>query len=258
MRVFLLRSGRKMRHSRVCQRGRFTLLRNRLGRLLSSRRHLCRSHSARREAGRSPGAVSGEIRDGRQPQDRQGAWTDGAAIDLAARRRGDRMIKRRQFIVGLGGVVAWPVVERAQRTQVIGILGSATADANPGMSAFMQGLKDTGFVEGQNIAIVAHWANNQYDRLSAMAAELVRARVALIATIGNNLPARAAKNATSTIPIVFYMGADPVQLGIVDGLSRPGGNITGVTVLAADQLQKRLQLLHDAVPASVWPHRQPR
>jgi putative ABC transport system substrate-binding protein len=158
------------------------------------------------------------------------------------------MIKRRQFIVGLGGVVAWPVVARAQRTQVIGILGSATADANPGMSAFMQGLKDTGFVEGQNIAIEAHWANNQYDRLSAMAAELVRARV--VATIGNNLPARAAKNATSTIPIVFYMGADPVQLGIVDGLSRPGGNITGVTVLAADQLQKRLQLLHDAVPAA--------
>src|SRR6516165_8093912 len=160
------------------------------------------------------------------------------------------MIKRRQFIVGLGGVVAWPVVARAQRTQVIGILGSATADANPGMSAFMQGLKDTGFVEGQNIAIEAHWANNQYDRLPAMAAELVRARVALIYATGNNLPTRAAKNATSTIPIVFAMGADPVQLGIVDGLSRPGGNITGVASLSADQLQKRLQLLHDAIPAA--------
>ena len=113
---------------------------------------------------------------------------------------------------------------------------------------FMQELKDTGFVEGQNIAIEAHWANGQYDRLPAMAAELVRAQVALIAALGNNLPARAAKTATSRIPIVFTMGADPVQLGIVDGLSRPGGNITGVTVLAADQIQKRLQLLHDAVP----------
>jgi putative ABC transport system substrate-binding protein len=100
------------------------------------------------------------------------------------------------------------------------------------------------------MAIEAHWANDQYDRLPAMAAELVRARVALIFAVGNYLPARAAKNATSTIPIVFYMGADPVQLRIVDGLSRPGGNITGVTVLAADQLQKRLQLLHDAVPTA--------
>src|SRR5262249_29212346 len=90
----------------------------------------------------------------------------------------------------------------------------------------------------------------QYDRLPAMAADLVRARVALIFATGNNLPARAAKSATTTIPIVFAMGADPVQLRLVDGLSRPGGNITGVTTLASDALQKRLQLLHDAVPAA--------
>ena len=159
-------------------------------------------------------------------------------------------LRRREFIAGLGGAATWPLAARAQRAlPVIGILGSATAESNaPVVSAFMQGLKDIGFAEGQNMAIEAHWANGQYDRLPAMAAELVRAQVALIAALGNNLPARAAKTATSRIPIVFTMGADPVQLGIVDGLSRPGGNITGVTVLAADQIQKRLQLLHDAVP----------
>jgi putative tryptophan/tyrosine transport system substrate-binding protein len=162
-------------------------------------------------------------------------------------------MRRRQFIAGLASAAAWPVVARAQQptTPVIGILGASTEGASaPGVSAFMQGLKDTGFIEGQNIAIQAHWANNQYDRLPAMAAELVRARVALIFATGNNLPTRAAKNATSTIPIVFSMGADPVRLGIVDGLSRPGGNITGVTGLYGDQLQKRLQLLHDAVPTA--------
>jgi putative ABC transport system substrate-binding protein len=160
-------------------------------------------------------------------------------------------MKRRTFIAALGSAAAWPLAAQAQQRslRVIGILGSTTGEPDA-LSAFMQGLKDTGFVEGQNIAIEARWANDQYDRLPAMAAELVRARVALITAVGNNLPARAAKNATSTIPIVFMMGADPVQLGIVDGLSRPGGNITGVTTLAADQLQKRLQLLHDAVPAA--------
>jgi ABC-type uncharacterized transport system substrate-binding protein len=101
----------------------------------------------------------------------------------------------------------------------------------------MQGLKDAGFVEGQNVTIEARWANDQYDRLPAMAADLVRARVALIFTYSNNLPTRAAKNATSTIPIVFVMGADPVQLGLVDGLSRPGGNITGQHELVAFDLQ---------------------
>jgi putative ABC transport system substrate-binding protein len=112
----------------------------------------------------------------------------------------------------------------------------------------MQGLKDAGFVEGQNLAIEFRWANDQYDRLPDMAVDLVRKRVALIATIGNNLSVRAAKNATTTIPIVFSMGADPVQLGLVASLGRPGGNITGITSLAADQIQKRVQLLHDAVP----------
>ena len=163
------------------------------------------------------------------------------------------MIRRRNFITLLGGAAAWPLAARAQQRtlRVIGILGSTTAEVGASrVNLFMQGLNYTGFVEGQNIAVEARWANNQYDRLPAMAAELVRARVALIHATGNYLPARAAKNATSTIPIVFAMGADPVQLGIVDGLSRPGGNITGITSLASDQVQKRLQLLHDAVPTA--------
>jgi putative tryptophan/tyrosine transport system substrate-binding protein len=112
----------------------------------------------------------------------------------------------------------------------------------------MQGLKEAGFIEGQNVAIEARWADDRYDQLSSMADDLVRARVALIAAIGNSLPARAAKSVTTTIPIVLVMGADPVQLGLVTSLNRPGGNITGVTTQAADSTQKRLQLLHDLVP----------
>jgi putative ABC transport system substrate-binding protein len=159
------------------------------------------------------------------------------------------MMNRRDFITLLGGAAAWPLAARAQQRTlpVIGILGSTTAEVGASrVNLFMQGLNYTGFVEGQNIAVEARWANNHYDRLPAMAAELVSARVALIFAWGNYLTARAA----TTIPIVFAMGADPVQLRIVDGLSRPGGNITGTTSLASDQLQKRLQLLHDAVPTA--------
>jgi putative tryptophan/tyrosine transport system substrate-binding protein len=166
-------------------------------------------------------------------------------------------MRRREFIAALGGAAAATLTVRAQQAiPVIGLLGSATAQgwATP-TAAFMQGLKEAGFIEGQNVAIEARWANDQYDQLSAMAAELVRAKVALIAAIGNSLPARAAKTATTTIPIVFEMGADPVQLGLVTSLNRPGGNITGATQLSVDSNQKRLQLLHDLVPnAKVFGH----
>jgi len=152
------------------------------------------------------------------------------------------MIRRREFIAGLGGSAAWPLTARAQQRAlpVVGILGSTTAAASaPVVTAFMQGLKDTGFVEGQNVAIAAHWANDQYDRLPAMVIDLLRARVGLIFATGNNLTARVATSATRTIPIVFAMGGDPVQL-----------RITGSTVLARDQLQMRLQLLRDVVPTA--------
>jgi putative tryptophan/tyrosine transport system substrate-binding protein len=160
-------------------------------------------------------------------------------------------MRRREFIAGLGGAAAWPVVARAQQRTipVVGVLGSATGEsfARP-LAVFMQGLKEAGFIEGQNLRLEQRWANNQYDRLPEMAAELVRARVSLIASIGNILTARAAKAATSTIPIVFATGADPVALGLVDSLNHPGGNITGITSTIGGTLQKRFQLLHDLVP----------
>jgi putative ABC transport system substrate-binding protein len=161
-------------------------------------------------------------------------------------------MRRRQFIALLGGAAAaWPLAARAQHMPVIGVLGSPTAASWAArFAAFRNGLKEAGFVEGQNLAIESRWADDHYDRLPGMAAELVRKRVSLIAAIGNNLPARAAKAATTQIPIVFAMGADPVQLGVAASLSRPGGNITGVTVLAGELIQKRVQLLHDIVPAA--------
>jgi putative ABC transport system substrate-binding protein len=164
-------------------------------------------------------------------------------------------MRRREFITLLGGAAAtWPIGARGQQAQqanmpVIGILGSSTAAAfAPRLAAFMQGLKETGFVEGQNFTIESRWANDRYDLLPEMAGDLVRREVSLILAVGNNLPAHAAKSATNKIPIVFSMGADPVQLGLVASLARPAGNITGVTSLGPDQVQKRMQLLHDVAP----------
>src|SRR5258708_15622065 len=159
-------------------------------------------------------------------------------------------MRRREFVAGLGVAAAWPMAARAQQRtmQVIGILGSTTAEAYAfQMTAFMQGLKEAGFVPGQNVVLEQRWANDQYDHLPEMAADLVRAKVSLIAAIGNNLPTRGAKAATSTIPIVFAMGSNPVALGLVASLNRPGENVTGVTTYAGELLQKRVQLLHDMV-----------
>ena len=164
--------------------------------------------------------------------------------------------RRREFIAALGGAAAaWPLAARAQQpvTPVIGILGMGPAGTWAQRSvgpAFLQGLKEGGFVEDQNVALEFRWANNDYDRLPGLATDLVRRRVSVVVAIGNNLPARAAKAATSTIPIVFVNGVDPVELGLVASIGRPGANITGVTVLAADLTQKRMQLLHDVVPAA--------
>jgi putative ABC transport system substrate-binding protein len=158
-------------------------------------------------------------------------------------------MKRREFIGLVGGAAAWPLAARAQQRMlpVIGVLSSTTAAVFASRhAAFMQGLKETGFVEGQNVAIEWRWADDQYDRLPDLAADLVRRRVSLIAALGNNLTALAVKSATTTIPIVFTNGADPVRIGLVASLNRPGGNITGVTTQAADSI--RLQLLHDLVP----------
>jgi putative ABC transport system substrate-binding protein len=160
-------------------------------------------------------------------------------------------MRRRAFITLLGGAAAWPLAARAQQPAlpVIGVLVSGTAEGYAGILApVRQGLSDTGHVEGRNVAIEYRYADEKYDRLPALAADLVRRRVAVIFATGSVLPALAAKRATTTIPIVFANGSDPVALGLVPSLGRPGGNATGVSFNATELASKKLEILHELAP----------
>jgi putative tryptophan/tyrosine transport system substrate-binding protein len=159
-------------------------------------------------------------------------------------------MKRRTFIAGLGSAAAWPLAARGQQPAmpVIGVLLTQSADDYKiDIAAFLQSLKEAGYVEGQNVAVEYRWAENQADRLPALAADLVRRRVAVIVAL-NTTAALAAKAATTTIPIVFGGGGDPVALGFVASLNRPGGNVTGFVNFTAELAPKRLQLLRELIP----------
>lgn len=160
-------------------------------------------------------------------------------------------MRRREFITLIGAsAAAWPVAARAQHAvvPVIGFLHTRSQEAYPSYAAFLKGIEQTGFVEGQSVRIEYRWAAGQYDRLPAMAADLVRREVNILVAGGGEPSPRAAKAATSTIPILFIMGSDPVRAGLVESYRRPGGNITGINILTDLLEAKRLGLLHDLVP----------
>jgi putative ABC transport system substrate-binding protein len=160
-------------------------------------------------------------------------------------------IRRREFILTLGGAAAWPLAAaHAQQTvPVVGFLGSTAAEGyKDRVTAFRRGLTESGYIEGRNVAIEFRWAENRYDRLPALAAELVQRPVAVIVVTGAVNAVLTVKAATTTIPIVFGVGSDPVQVGLVPSLARPGGNLTGVTSLARELLAKRLEVLRELLP----------
>jgi len=162
-------------------------------------------------------------------------------------------LRRREFIAGLGGAAAWPLAARAQRTMpVVGFINGGSQDpATRSTAAFRKGLSETGYVEGQNVLVEYHWLDGHYERVPAVVDDFVRRRVAVIATPALPLAALAAKSATTTIPIVFSVGGDPVRLGLVASLARPGGNATGFNYFIGEVEAKRLGMLRELMPKAV-------
>ena len=163
------------------------------------------------------------------------------------------LLKRRDFISLVGGAATWPLVARSQQAAmpVIGFMsGRSMADSGYLAESFRQGLRDTGYVEGESIGIEYRWANGDYDRLPGFASDLLQRNVLVLVAVGGDSSPRAAKQATSTVPIVFGMGGDPIQAGLVASFNRPGGNATGYTLLTNEMEPKRIGLLHELVPGA--------
>src|SRR5262249_40290506 len=212
-------------------------------------RRLCGSHLARRETRRSSVPAADQVRAHDQPHSRQSARPRIVAGAARACRRGDRMMRRRSFITLLGGAASWPLAARAQQpaVPVIGFLNPSSPDGYR-LRAFHQGLKEAGFVEGENVAIEYRWADNQFDRLPTLAAELVRRRVTVLVAGGGFRSGLAAKMETKSIPVLFIAAEDPVKLGLVTSLAKPDGNLTGINILLTEVVAKRLELLRELLP----------